>query len=120
MGLKFILIILFALGFQYTGISQVVPPHQHQSLRSKIKHYREERKKWKEERAKEREEEKRIREYHKRIQSKEVFKRMKKSKETALRNNTHQREPFFSRLFQKKRGRIIKQPKEKATKVKQY
>jgi hypothetical protein len=117
--LKSILVILLILGLQHVSYSQV-GPHQHQSLRSKIKHYREERKKWKEERAKEREEEKRIREYHKRIQSKEVFSRMKKSKEKALRNNSHQREPFLNRLFQKKRGRGVKQPKEKSMKVKQY
>jgi len=45
---------------------------------------------------------------------------MKKSKEKAIRNNAHQREPFLTRLFQKKRGRGVKQPKEKGSKVKQY
>jgi len=56
---KSILVILVILGLQHVSYSQA-GPHQHQSMRSKIKHYREERKKWKEERAKEREEEENI------------------------------------------------------------
>ena len=47
---------------------------------------------------------------------------MKRSKQTAARNRDHKREPFFQRLFKKKgnKGKRVKQPKEKASKVQQY
>ena len=90
------------------------PPKKEQSIKSKRKQYKEDKKKWKEEREQKRAEEKKIEEHHKRIQTKEVQKRMKKSKARAMRNNTHQRDPFFQRLVQKKRGRAIKQSKERA------
>lgn len=95
------------------------PPKKDQSIKSKRKQYKEDKRKWKEERRNKRAEEKKIREHHKRIQTKEVRKRMKRSKGKAVRNNTHQREPFFQRLFQKKRGKGSKQPKEKASKSQQ-
>lgn len=94
-------------------------PKKDQSLKSKRKLRKADKKKWKEDRRNKRAEEKRIRKHHKRIQTKEVRKRMKRSKGTAVRNNSHQREPFFKRLFQKKRGKASKQPKEKTSKVKQ-
>lgn len=93
------------------------PPKKEQSIKSKRKQYKEDKRKWKEERRNKRAEEKKIRDHHKRIQTKEVRKRMKRSKGKAIRNNTHQREPFFQRLFQKKRGKASKQPKEKTPKT---
>ncbi|MES2566038.1 MAG: hypothetical protein V4565_04195 [Bacteroidota bacterium] len=93
------------------------PPKKDQSLKSKRKLRKADKKKWKEDRRNKRAEEKKIRDHHKRIQTKTVQKRMKKSKGKAIRNNTHQREPFFQRLFQKKRGKSSKQPKEKKTKL---
>ena len=92
------------------------PPKREQSLKSKRKQYKEDKRKWKEERRNKRAEEKKIRDHHKRIQTKEVRKRMKRSKGKAIRNNTHEREPFFQRLFQKKRGKTSKQPKERISK----
>jgi len=106
--------------FSQEGGGKSDPPKKDQSIKSKRKQYKEDKRKWKEDRRNKRAEEKKIRDHHKRIQTKEVRKRMKKSKGKAIRNNTHQREPFFQRLFQRKRGKGSKQPKEKATKVQQY
>lgn len=96
-----------------------VPKHD-QSIKSKRKLAKADRKAAREKRKEEKAEQKKIRDHHKRIQTKEVRKRMKRSKGKAIRNNTHQREPFFQRLFQKKRGKASKKPKEKTSKVKQY
>ena len=97
------------------------PPKKDQSLKSKRKLRKQDRKQWKEDRRNKRAEEKKIRDHHKRIQTKEVRKRMKRSKQTAIRNHDHKREPFFQRLFHKNgKGKRVKQPKEKASKVKQY
>ena len=92
-----------------------------QSLKSKRKLRKEDRKQWKEDRRNKRAEEKKVRDYHKRIQTKEVRHRMKRSKKTAARNRDHTREPFFQRMFHKKgKGKRVKQPTEKTSKVKQY
>lgn len=96
------------------------PPKHDQSMKSKRKLRKADRKEAKEKRKAEKAERKKIKAHHKRIQTKEVRKRMKRSKGKAIRNNTHQREPFFKRLFQKKRGKGSKKPKEKASKVQQY
>lgn len=96
-----------------------VPKHE-KSFKSKRKLAKADRKEAKEKRKAEKAERKKIKAHHKRIQTKEVRKRMKKNKGKAIRNNTHQREPFFKRLFQKKRGKASKKPKEKTSKVKQY
>lgn len=95
------------------------PPKHEKSIKSKRKLRKADKKKWKEERRNKRAEEKKIRNHHKRIQTKSVRKRMKGNKGKAIRNNAHQREPFFKRLFQKKRGKGSKQPKEKTSKGKQ-
>lgn len=121
------LIIIFILSsfLQATCIAQEgggkgdAPKHE-QSLKSKRKLAKADRKASKEKRKAEKAERKKIKAHHKRIQTKEVRKRMKKNKGKAIRNNTHQREPFFQRLFQKKRGKTSKKAKEKAPKVKQY
>ena len=116
----FFLLITFSI-FQNTCLAQEGsgPPKKEQSIKSKRKQYKEDKRKWKEDRRNKRAEEKKIRDHHKRIQTKEVRKRMKRSKTKAIRNNTHQREPFFQRLFQKKRGKASRQPKEKTSKVQQ-
>jgi hypothetical protein len=124
MFIRFIIIFIFTLLLQGAGIAQesggkADAPKKDQSFKSKRKLRKADKKKWKEDRRNERAEKKRIRDYHKRIQTKEVRKRMKRDKGKAIRNNTHQREPFFQRLFQKKRGKSSKQPKEKTSKVKQ-
>ena len=125
MMFRLIVIIIFTCFLQNAGISQEgggksdAPKHE-QSLKSKRKLRKADRKAAKEKRKAEKAERKKIKNHHKRIQTKEVRKRMKKNKGKAIRNNTHQREPFFKRLFQKKRGKAGKQPKEKTSKVKQY
>lgn len=93
------------------------PPKKEQSVKSKRANRKEDKKKWKEDRKNKRLDEKKVRDHHKRIQTKEVRKRMKRSKGKAQRNHDHQREPFFQRLFQKKQGKASKHPKEKTSKV---
>lgn len=104
---------------QEGGGKSDVPKHE-KSFKSKRKQAKADRKAAREKRKEEKAEQKKIREHHKRIQTKEVRKRMKRSKGKAIRNNTHQREPFFQRLFQKKRGKASRKPKEKTSKVQQY
>ena len=96
-----------------------VPKHE-KSFKSKRKLAKADRKAAREKRKEEKAEQKKIRDHHKRIQTKDVRKRMKRNKGKAIRNNTHQREPFFQRLFQKKRGKASKRAKEKPSKVQQY
>lgn len=117
MLLRFIFSIFFISILQNPSVAQenAGPPKKDQSLKSKRKLRKEDKKKWKEARRNKRAEEKKIKEYHKRLQTKEVRKRMKRSKKTSMRNNTNQREPFFQRLFQKKRGKSSRQPKEKTS-----
>ena len=119
MFLKYFFILFFIFSAPVTSLSQDKggPPKKDQSIKSKRKLRKADRLKWKEERRNKRAEEKKIRAHHKRIQTKEVRKRMKRSKGKAIRNNDHQREPFFQRLFKKKRGKASKQPKEKVKKV---
>lgn len=115
----FRLILFFCLFsfFQTTCLAQEAgPPKKDQSLKSKRKQRKEDKRKWKEDRKKKRDEEKMIRDHHKRIQTKEVRKRMKRSKQKAIRNNTHQREPLFQRLFNRK-GKHAKASKEKTRKT---
>ncbi len=61
------------------------------------------RKEAREQRRKERAERKAIKAYHKRLQTKKVRKRMKSSKHTATLHNENRREPFYKRLFKKKK-----------------
>ena len=104
---------------QEGGGKSDAPKHE-KSLKSKRKLRKADRKAAKEKRKAEKAERKKIKNHHKRIQTKEVRKRMKKNKGKAIRNNTHQRDPFFQRLFQKKRGKGSKKAKEKPSKVQQY
>mgnify|MGYP001552563124 CR=1 FL=1 len=122
MFLRSLVCLLFVLFTQSTLLAQEGgdPPKKDQSIKSKRKQYKEDKRKWKEDRRNQRAEEKKVRDHHKRIQTKEVRKRMKRSKATAQRNHDHKREPFFQRVFKKKRGKGSKTPKEKTSKVKQY
>jgi hypothetical protein len=56
-----------------------------------------------EKRRQERAERKAIKKYHQRIQTKQVRKRMKRNRNTAIRNHEHKREFFIKRWFQKKK-----------------
>lgn len=109
------LFIVFPCLCQEGGGKADVPKHE-KSFKSKRKLAKADRKAAREKRKEEKAEQKKIREHHKRIQTKEVRKRMKRSKGKAIRNNTHQREPFFQRLFQKKRGKTSKRAKERPSK----
>lgn len=62
-------------------------------------------KEWQERRVAERDEQKAIKEHHKKIQSKETRKRMKESKKKSARINANKRDPFFKRLFKRKKRR---------------
>ena len=116
MYIKIIFCLLFFYSFQNVCLAQEGGEgKKEQSLKSKRKLRKEDRKKWKEERRTKRAEERKIRNHHKRIQTKEVRKRMKRSKQTAGRNRDHKREPFFQRIF-KKKGKRSRAPKERASK----
>ena len=60
-------------------------------------------KKWKDARKRDYLEERIYKKHHKRIQTKEVQKKMKKSKKKALKHNTHKGDPFFKKWFRKKK-----------------
>jgi hypothetical protein len=111
---------LHNLGLAQEGGGKPTPGKHEQSPKSKRKLAKADRREAKEKRKAEKAERKKIKAHHKRIQTKEVRKRMKRNKGKAIRNNTHQREPFFKRLFQKKRGKASRKPKEKTSKVQQY
>lgn len=123
MKFLYIFILCFVLlGAQNTVLAQSNggPPKKDQSIKSKRKQRQEDKRKWKEERKKKRDEERMIREHHKRIQTKEVRKRMKRSKKVAQRNQDHVRAPWYERIFNKPgKGKRGKAPKEKTQKVKQ-
>lgn len=117
--LKIILLFcLIALAPNSTVAQEGGPPKT--SIKSKRKQRKEDKKRWKEERRKKRAEEKMVRDHHKRIQTKDVRKRMKRSKKVAQRNHDHKRAPWYERIFdksgKKKRG---KAPKERTNKVEQ-
>jgi hypothetical protein len=116
-----ILLFVFLLGSTESVMSQsnAGPPKKEQSMKSKRKMRIAERKKWREDRANKKAEEKRLHDYQKRTQTKEVRKRMKKSKEKAIRNNNNQREPFFERMFKNRKGKSSKAPKERRKKIRQ-
>ena len=120
MILRFIYILLFFSFLQTPLLSQEGggPPKKDQSIKSKRKQRKEDKKRWKEERRNKKAEEKKIREHHKRIQTKDVQKRMKRSKKVAQRNRDHKGTPWYEKLFVRK-GKKAKASKEKSSKVKQ-
>ena len=73
------------------------------SIKSEREKRRSDKKKWKEERRRKRAEEKAIRDHHKRIQTKEVNKRMRRSKRKAQHVNENKREFFLIRWFSRKK-----------------
>ena len=122
-GFLKIILLTICLTLNYSISAQDAPskpdvPKKDQSIKSKRKQRKADKKEWKEERKLKKAEEKKIRDHHKRIQTKEVRKRMKRSKKTALRNHDHKKKPFFERIFSKEgKGRHSKK-REKTTKVK--
>lgn len=73
------------------------------SFKEELKSDRQLRIEKREKRRQERAERKAIKNYHKRIQTKQVRKRMKRSRSIAIRNHDHKREFFIKRWFQKKK-----------------
>ena len=122
MFLRFVFSLIFVCFIQNTCSAQEGggPPKKDQSIKSKRKLRKADKKKWKEDRAAKRAEEKKIKAHHKRIQTKEVRKRMKRSKGKSQAIRANKREPFFKRLFNKQgKRKTAKQHKERATKIKQ-
>ena len=104
MWLKRLIFFIVILSTSYSSFSQEkgTGPKE-QSVASQRKINKELRKEAREKRRKERAERKAIKAYHKRLQTKKVRKRMKESKHTATLHNENRREPFFRRIFKKKR-----------------
>ena len=122
MFLRFVFSLIFVCFIQNTCSAQEGggPPKKDQSVKSKRKLRKADKKKWKEDRAAKRAEEKKIKAHHKRIQTKEVRKRMKRSKGKSQAIRANKREPFFKRLFNKQgKRKTAKQHKERTTKIKQ-
>jgi hypothetical protein len=121
--LKVILLSVFVFVTNQVVIAQDAPsksdvPKKDQSIKSKRKQRKADKKEWKEDRKKKKAEEKMIRDHHKRIQTKEVRKRMKRSKKTALRNHDHKRKPLFERMFNRDGKRKHSKKLEKTSQVK--
>jgi hypothetical protein len=72
------------------------------SIKAELSIKKQQRREARERRKREKEERRAIKKHHKRIQTKKVQKRMKQSKETAIRHNENRREPFYKRWFRKK------------------
>ena len=122
MFLRFILSLVFVCFIQNTSPAQESggPPKKDQTIKSKRKLRKADKKKWKEDRAAKRAEEKKIKAHHKRIQTKEVRKRMKRSKGKSQAIRANKREPLIKRLFNKQgKRKTAKQHKERTSKVKQ-
>jgi hypothetical protein len=73
------------------------------SFKQELKTNKQVRKEARAKRKLEKAEKKAVKKHHKRIQTKKVRKRMKSSKNTAIRNNENKREFFMKRWFKKKK-----------------
>ena len=107
-GMKFVLKIFLALLFFLP--LEVIPqdkdgdskePKKEKLSKAKRKA---EKKKWKAKRKQEKKERKAVKKHHKRVQDKKTLRRMKRDKRKANRNNRHQGQPFFKRIFSKKKN----------------
>jgi len=106
MKFKKIIYILFFLNFitfSYAQDKGTGPKEK--SFKTERKLRKEERFEARERRRKERAEKKAIKAYHKRLQTKQVRKRMKRSKNKATLNNENRRE-FFIKRWLKKRKKV--------------
>lgn len=97
---------IFFLTFSFISYSQK-PPETKAPTKAAEQNKRairkQEKKEAKERRRIEKEERKAIKAYHKRLQTKQVRKRMKRSRKKAIMNNTNKREPWIKRVFKKKK-----------------
>ena len=101
-----LLAVLYPAAAQHKGTGPGEP-----SAKEELRIRKQKRKAAKERKKLEKEERKKIREHHKRIQTKDVQKRMKKSRKSALRNNDNKREFFMKRWFTKK-GKPVRKKKD--------
>ncbi|MEI8136068.1 MAG: hypothetical protein WCH21_01960 [Bacteroidota bacterium] len=103
MKFKIIIYLFLLLSFlPYFSQEKGTGPKE-KSVSSQSKILKKDRIEAREKRRKERAERKAIKKYHKRLQTKQVRKRMKKSKSRSVLNNENKREPFFKRLLKKKK-----------------
>ena len=100
---KIIIYLLFLMWFSPTFSQEKGTGPKEKSVSSQRKILKKARIEAREKRRKERAERKAIKKYHKRLQTKQVRKRMKKSKGKSVLNNDNRREPFFQRIFKKKK-----------------
>ena len=73
-----------------------------QSAKEEIRIRKQQKRESREKRKLEKAERKKVKLHHKKLQTKKVQKRMKKSRQTAIRNNDNKREFFMKRWFRKK------------------
>jgi hypothetical protein len=106
MWLKQLVFFLSTISISYSSFCQEkgTGPKE-KSVASQRKINKQLRKEATEKRRKERAERKAIKAFHKRLQTKKVRIRMKKSKNKATLYNENRREPFYKRMFKKKRRR---------------
>ena len=97
-----LLLLNFAVPFYGQDKSTGTGPKE-KSIKSQRKIRKEDRREAREKRRKEKAEKKAIKAHHKRLQTKQVRKRMKKSKNKATFNNEKRKPSFFKRLFKKKK-----------------
>jgi hypothetical protein len=97
----FVLILLFSINTFGQAPEGKSPSKQ--AEQKKKANRRADRKEARERRKIEKQERKAIKAHHKRLQTKDVRKRMKKSRKKAIMNNTGKREPWYKRMFRKKK-----------------
>lgn len=100
--MKYILIVALSLMVLFNPAQNRGVGPEETSIKKELRLKKQLRKERKERRRLERAERKKVKKHHRRIQTKQVQKRMKKSKSTAVRNNNNQREFFLKRWFSKK------------------
>lgn len=103
---KHIFLLLFACSFVLPSFSQEkgTGPRE-KTFKQELKTNRQLRKEAREKRKIRKAEKKAIKKYHKRLQTKQVRKRMKASRKSAIRHNDNKREFFLKRWFKGKKRR---------------
>lgn len=103
---KHIFLILFAFSLVFPSFSQEkgTGPRE-KTFKQELKTNRQLRKEAREKRRIRKAEKKAIKNYHKRLQTKQVRKRMKASRKSAIRHNDNKREFFLKRWFKGKKRR---------------
>jgi predicted phage gp36 major capsid-like protein len=95
---KIISLLILFCSFTFVNAQEKSGPRE-QTFKQDLKSNKQLRKESREKRRKERAEKKAIKEHHKRLQTKNVRKRMKESRKSAIRHNENKRKPLFKRWF---------------------